>query len=339
MKGICPICERVTDLTFVNRTEDVDIRGERISVEVEFYTCAECGGEFEDPKSPLDSLDLAYREYRRRHGMVQPEAIREFRTRYGLTQQELARLLGWGGATLSRYENGALQDDAHDRVLKLTMEPRVLMRLVREHPHTLDHDRVAELVSVLESDISANGPTLTTFCAGRFGTYEPSVYSGNRSLDLPKLFNAVQFFCTGDEVPKTKANKLLFYADFAHHQAYGTSITGARYVHHYYGPVPENFGLYFEIMASDTGALQIEEREYPDCAGEVLIATRPPDVSAFTTSELKVLATVKEYFSRSTANAISEQSHDEVGYRETEQGDLISYAYSEGLSVGSMSGR
>jgi len=121
MKDMYPICVSVTELAFTERTEDVDIRGECISVPVAFYTCNACGGDFEDPKSPLDSLDLAYREYRRRHGMVQPEIIREFRTRYALTQQELARLLGWGGATLSRYENGALQDDAHDRMLKLAM--------------------------------------------------------------------------------------------------------------------------------------------------------------------------------------------------------------------------
>jgi hypothetical protein len=35
--------------------------------------------------------------------------------------------LGQGGATLSRYENGALQSEAHDQLLKLVMQPENLL--------------------------------------------------------------------------------------------------------------------------------------------------------------------------------------------------------------------
>jgi len=39
--------------------------------------------------------------------------------RYPITQEELGVLLGWGGATLSRYENGALQDEVHEKMLRM----------------------------------------------------------------------------------------------------------------------------------------------------------------------------------------------------------------------------
>jgi putative zinc finger/helix-turn-helix YgiT family protein len=110
MKGVCPGCEKITELEHIITTEEFNIRGELISVKSQYYKCKECGEEFEDPGSKDDPLDKAYREYRRKRGMVQPEEIREMRKRYSLTQKELSNLIGWGGATLSRYENGAIQD-------------------------------------------------------------------------------------------------------------------------------------------------------------------------------------------------------------------------------------
>ncbi len=54
-------------------SEGVEVKGETIVVPVEYYKCLECGAEFEDPASSHDPLALAYKEYRRRHGMLQPE--------------------------------------------------------------------------------------------------------------------------------------------------------------------------------------------------------------------------------------------------------------------------
>ena len=115
MKGICPSCEEERELTFVRNIENIEVRGEPIDVEMEYYKCMTCGEEFEDPHSDYDPLDKAYREYRRRHGLTQPEGIKSFRKKYGLAQHEMSNLLGWGYATLSRYENGALQNEGHEK--------------------------------------------------------------------------------------------------------------------------------------------------------------------------------------------------------------------------------
>ena len=69
--------------------------------------------------------------------MTPPPEIKAFRKRYGLTQGELSKLLGWGPVTLSRYENGALQDEVHDKMLRLAMNPENLMRLVEDTPEAL----------------------------------------------------------------------------------------------------------------------------------------------------------------------------------------------------------
>jgi putative zinc finger/helix-turn-helix YgiT family protein len=151
MKDICPNCEKETELELIQRLEDIKVRGEVITVEVKYYKCKKCGEEFEDPCSGEDPLDKAYGEYRRRHGMMQPEEILESRKKYGLTQNEMNRLLGWGGATLSRYENGALQDETHEKALRLAIEPRNLLKLIEGTPNVLPEEKRDRLIKKLRA--------------------------------------------------------------------------------------------------------------------------------------------------------------------------------------------
>jgi len=65
MKGICSNCEKETELELVNEHETIDVRGEAIEVEAEYFRCTECGEEFENTRGP-DALEAAYRAYRQR---------------------------------------------------------------------------------------------------------------------------------------------------------------------------------------------------------------------------------------------------------------------------------
>ena len=153
MRGLCPNCEKNTELEFIIAEEKFEVRGELITVNVEYYKCSECGEEFEDPRSTKDPLDRAYREYRRRHGMLQPEEILSLRKHYGLTQKEISTLLGWGGATLSRYENGALQDEGHDRLLQFIKNPENMQELVLKNGDFLSSNKKENMLKKLSAAI------------------------------------------------------------------------------------------------------------------------------------------------------------------------------------------
>src|SRR4030066_1521427 len=149
MSGFCPNCEKESPLLIVQKAEDFNVRGEIISVEVEFYQCQECGEEFEGSNSVIDPYEIAYREYRARKGMLQPEDIRDFRIKRGLTQKEFSDLLGIGIATLNRYENGALQSEAHDRVIILAMEPRNFLNLITNSQGILGESKKNKIIDEL----------------------------------------------------------------------------------------------------------------------------------------------------------------------------------------------
>lgn len=329
MKDICPNCEKETELELVRAKEVVEVRGAPIEVDAEFFKCTGCGAEFENTRGP-DSLALAYREYRRRHDMLQPEQIRDWRKQYGLTQKELSRLLGWGFVTLSRYENGALQVDAHEKILRLAMEPHNLITLIGETPEALsDHKRARLLKELHVADDEAC--SFERLFEERFGHYVPDEFSGFRKLDIQKLFNAILFFSIGGQL-KTKLNKLLFYADFKHFKEYAVSITGVRYIHLQYGPVPDNYDYYLAELVRDH-ILDIEEEILGNYTGFKCIARAGPDLGTFEKSERDVLAHVMEYFQKLGSAEIMKFSHEEAAYVLTKEGASISYLYAQNLRI------
>lgn len=72
--------------------------------------------------------------YRKAHDLLTSDEIVAIRESYGLSQVDLAKLLGWGEATISRYESKAIQDDAYDNMLKIIRDnPLVAMELLQKH--------------------------------------------------------------------------------------------------------------------------------------------------------------------------------------------------------------
>jgi len=331
MKGICPICERIVELEHVEKEESFDIRGEIITVGVDFFNCMECNGEFEDPKSENDPIEDAYNIYRNRNGLMQPDEIRDLRRHYGLTQTELSKLLGWGGATLSRYENGALQDQAHDNLLQLIKNPQSMLRLINKNGELLPSGKV----NLLKKELLATADDSCSFSEvfqQRYGNYSPDIFSGFLELYFDKFFETIKFFTISGEY-KTKLLKLLFYIDFKHYKEHSVSITGSRYAHADHGPVPDNYEHYLASLIHDQKAIEVREVDFGEYVGEKYFSTIKPDLSVFSESELVTLALVKDTFKNFNATEMRNFSHKEKGYQKTISGDLISFEFSNYLKI------
>ena len=155
VKEQCAMClNEYSDELF--RMIDIEVKGETFQVQEHYYKCLKCREEFTNPHDPIDPLDQAYREYRKRHGLLQPEEIRNFRNSYKLTQKELASLLGLGDVTISRYENGALQETVYDNLLRLAMDPQNLLKLIQKSPASIsDKDKRDRIITQLNSVIQS----------------------------------------------------------------------------------------------------------------------------------------------------------------------------------------
>jgi putative zinc finger/helix-turn-helix YgiT family protein len=328
--GLCTNCEKETESERIVKKETFNVKGEPITVNIEYIRCKECGDEVLNPAANHDPFELAYREYRRKHALLQPEEIEGWRKAHNLTQGEFARLLGIGVATINRYENGALQNESHENLLRLAMDSSNLLKLIEKSEGVFSETRKKKLLETLRESEEISCSFDDTIMIN-FGGAEKNSLNGFKKLDLLKLYNAVLFFASGG-ILKSKLNKLLFYADFKHFKEYTLSITGLRYAHLPYGPVPDNHAMYYATMFSK-GLVEFIEDSYPNgYVGELIKAVKEPDLNIFSPSELRVMASVMEDFKGHTATQIQEFSHKEKGYQQTSDGEIISYAYANELS-------
>ena len=327
MLSICPACGNKKGLEIIRRPDDIEVKGEKITIDIPYYSCENCGNDFDDPDEFGDPIKIAYNEYRRIKGMVQPDEIISFREKFGLTQKELSDLLGFGGVTLSRYENGSLQDQAHDNALRLALDTRNLFRLMQVNRAIFSEEKYDQIVSRIKPELNMFDLIEEVFVES------PDEYNGFQKLNLRKVKEVINLFCHNREIFKTKLMKLLFYSDFLYYKNFHTSITGMQYVHYPYGPVPYGYEIILGTILQTDKSFRLEPREFGNKCGEVIVVDNPSSTKLFSEDELNILKTVNHKFKYYSSKEISLVSHKEIGYILTKRNDLISYNFADEIEM------
>ncbi len=331
MKKYCEVCGKEVGTKIITKRESYNVCGEAIEVDAQVLICAECNEEFYCEELDNVTLINAYNEYRRRHRLLLPEEIKKIREQYGLSQRSFAKLLNWGDKTICRYENGSVQDKAHNSLLLFLREPKNMRTYLAENEVMLDErqkNKLLETVDKLEQN--------TEYRARRrfldlFASKVPCEENGFKAFDYEKFCAMVLFFAhKSTELLKTKLMKLLNYSDMIHYKENGISISGVRYAHLPYGPVPENFDILLGAMAAEHIA-RIEiffDNGYEK--HQVIPECDMPD-GILSAEEIAVLERIYEKFEDFGSVDISNYSHKEKGYRSTKCGEIISYAYAKDI--------
>ncbi len=331
MKKYCEECGREVDTKIVTKAESYEVCGDPVDVEAQILVCAECGEEFYCEELDNATLINAYNIYRRKHKLLLPEEIKKIRERYGLSQRGFAKLLNWGDKTIYRYENGSIQDKAHNSLLLFLKEPENMRTYLTENEVMLDDrqkDKLLETIDKLELD--------SEFKVERryfdlFFSRIPCEENGFKGFDYEKLCAMVLFFAhKNTELLKTKLMKLLNYSDMIFYKENGISMSGLKYTHLPYGPVPEHFDMLLGKMDADHIAhIEViydngyeKHQVVPECDFSEDMLTK---------EERKVLERIYLKFKDFGSGDISDYSHKEKGYRSTKQGEIISYSYAKDI--------
>lgn len=155
-----------------------------------------------------------------------------------------------------------------------------------------------------------------------------TVFSGYRSFSLEKMAAIVSYIAgKTDDLYKTKLNKLLFYADFVNYYLHGNSISGSRYVHLPYGPVPDGYEDTLETL-NHYGVIDISRQNSSELvkSGDRLV----PDF--LTAEERQTLDWVLGTYGAMSAGQLTELSHREKAYLNTRSGEEIAYEYAKFMS-------
>jgi len=263
--------------------------------------------------------------------LLDPATIRETRSKYGLSQRQLGRLLGWGAVTIQRYESGALQDAAHDQVLRQLDDPDFVLRQTRSPSCQLSASEAAALQLRLASQQAPGHQSHASAIAdlvegqlARKAQVNPML-TGFREFSLAKVAQVVSAILTtaSRQVFKTKLAKLLWLSDFLFFAENTVSMTGLAYARLPHGPAPEDYSLLLAAL-EESGAVELVSEELGDFSGEVVSPAFQPQPGLDAT-ELETIQRVIQCFGGLSSSALSELTHSELAWTQRANGDPIPY--------------
>lgn len=333
MKKYCPICNKMVNPETVQKEETYPVFNENIQIQAQVLLCPECGEDLFDQDLDAKNIEKAYTLYRKANHLLFPEKIKQIREKYDLSQRSFAKLLNWSDKTIRRYENGALQNKSKNAQLVLLNKPENMAHYLEENKTGLDPGQLEKLKErVQQLLINQEKQKKEALLSPRSST-APSIENGFKPFDYEKFKAMTLFFANQTKsLLKTKALKLLFYSDMIHYKIYGQSISGLRYIHLPFGPVPENYDLLFGQLTAD-GLLYIDIFYEGDFESHQIISQASTDQDTLSPEEIKVLEKIYQNFISFGSREISDYSHKEKGYKMTKQGQVISYTYAKDINL------
>lgn len=329
---LCPECWEEVDATYEIRHHVEEVRGVTVEADIEHYICPKCGDSIGWAPIVDKGLHKLYRAYQEKMGLMQPEEIVALRKKYGFSQRVFAAILGIGVASLQRYERGCLATDSHAQLLESARDPRFLRARLEQGARKLTDEERAKALAAVESCRTSR----VDYAVVRFDVLdsivrEESLDTGMRLFEPDRAREAVLYLAAHvHDLYRTKLNKALFYADFAVYRETGVGLTGLRYAKADFGPVPDQYEL---LLAALVDGKALSLREQGD--GQVLVAGRGADLSAFSPAEVRLLGAVAAFVNGfASTSALSAFSHEERGWIETDTGGIIPYAYASDLRWG-----
>lgn len=326
----CPLCDKMHEIEERKRTTSITIKGEEVFYEERFYFCAnadEDENEFETAAMTNENLLNARNAYRVKMGLLTSTEIVALRESYGLSQVDLAKLLGWGEATISRYESKAIQDEAYDTMLRLIKDnPLQALEFLKKNADKFTMSKRVEIRSHIVDKLDSYGKeflTRQTFESEYANFEEPSDSNGFTMLNIEKIEAMISYIAEKtDNLFKVKLMKMLWYSDVLAFIENGLAMTGMVYRHEAMGALPVG---HYSLMNLEKLNIQ-EEMNYSCDTMLHIYPTVNMDYSVLTDREKSILDKVITKFSAYRAKDIVEYMHKEKAYTETRPGEIIPFS-------------
>lgn len=314
---------------------EILFRKEPFTVDFHFYQCDETGEEFTDVTLGDINMNQVFNQYRTKNNLPFADEIKELRARYGLSASKMSEALGFGANVYRNYENGEIPNASNARLIQLATDPEEFKKLVCLS-NAFSGRELERINQRMETLIAAKQQLFhIDFEEFLVGEKVANELTGYKVPNLEKAMEVMVFFTQetnniGEQLWKTKLNKLFFYADFGHYKSTGYSISGLQYRAIQRGPVPSKFGNLYEYAAAndyvDIAYIEFENGNL----GELFTpnSKRRFNPEKFSTSELNTLQTVAQLFAKTSIKEIVALSHDEDAWiHNKDEKQLIHYSY------------
>lgn len=326
----CPLCDKTHEIEERKRNSTITIKGEEVAYEERFYFCSnadEDENEFESGTMANENLLNARNAYRVKKGLLTSDEIVAIRESYGLSQVDLAKLLGWGESTISRYESKAIQDEAYDTMLRLVKDnPLQALEFLKKNSEKFTPMKKYEIRLKIVEKLDSYGKEFLTRQAfeGEYANFEePCDSNGFTVLDIDKIEVMISYIAEQvSNLFKVKLMKMLWYSDVVSFIKNGYAMTGMVYRHEPMGALPIG---HYSLMNLENLNVQ-EEVSYNYDSMLHVYPSKNVDYGVLSEDEKDTLDKVIIKFKDFKAKDIVDYMHEERAYKETFSDEIIQFS-------------
>ena len=329
----CSDCREEISYNIVEKQETYNFKGETFEVTARVAICPNCGNEL--PNSDLDgeTMEKVRKLYMERNNLTTDD-IKKLRSQYGLSMELFAKILGWGKATIIRYESeNYVPASSHLSILKrLKDNPEELVNYYEQNKDKFTEREQQKINKVFKNnDLDIIERNLLDTLRRYYIAHENTIESGYQQFSIEKLSQMVLFF-SQKKINKTVLLKKLFYSDFLNYKRYLISISGIPYVKFRHGPVPMKYNILLDTL-QEMNYINIEEEYFDDYTRITINSTAKFNPNIFEQYELNVLNFVNDYFEDYGSVQISTFSHNEDAWTMPAINEVINYEYANSLQI------
>lgn len=332
----CPICNMLHEVEERARMTSAEIKGEKVFYEEHFYVCTnsqENNCEFQTESLMNNNQMTARNAYRRTHNLLTSDEIVAMRENYGLTQIEAARLLGWGEATIARYESKAIQDEAYDTMLRIIQEdPLRAIALLDKNSDKFPEPKKMQIRTKMVEKLESYGKEYLSrqVLASEYIKFSvPSDLNGYKLSDIDKVESIISYYAERiTDLYKIQLMNLLWYADALCFKTCSNSMTGLVYRHESAGILPIG---HMSMTGLKNVNVQVEE-DY-ESARFHFYPNTSLDPFGLSKNETAILDAIITKFRNYDASLLVSYVQEETAYTQTDPGNIIPYSLAKKLRV------
>ena len=189
-----------------------------------------------------------YDAYKKHEGLLTIEEVKKIRQKYGMNQKEYALAIGVGEITVHRFENGSIQTDSVDAIMRLSKDPDNMCNLLMINKKDLTEEQyqkfinvVAELQKIKKHHLvnyniqDFDALSLDTIEASEVATTIINKY--NSRYDKLKSKYSLEENISSEYITNLKLQKLLYYVQGLAMQIFNKPAFNNKIVAWTYGPV------------------------------------------------------------------------------------------------------
>lgn len=316
----CPKCGR--ELYKKQIREKQSFKGREVELSYNVFVCPQCEDSFVDSASLEQAWKKVWDDYEKENHIPSPETLREARMKLKLTAEELSKIIGRTKSLISKLENGSRRlsesllkiyenhiipggDDFAQLLDKAVLDGRIAME---ERNQFLERMGISNRTLLDQEILSEHGDL-------------PSVLNGYTVFDGEKLCACVaKIMAVQKSLGMMKLLKLMFYVDAESFVKTGKSIFGLRYKANIYGPTPYNYDIILGYLKKKGVISDNQDKEHFLDYRE---SYKPAKV--ISKGESLIIDSVLKTYGKLSSRKLSELTHDEKCWKETERGKIIRF--------------